>query len=261
MSHTIKIETQYEWESIRNKPSHYFREVIALYVDNTFDKFLIDYDFISNIAQSTKHGGFCDLHINDVNHDLNDLYSLRDMFISQIHINSPGITLSGTEYIKDFSSFVFLSEQNIDLSYLKAHQDRPVFSLAIKGKSLSHLESLINFPDFEYLCLDGSISDCNVFKQFNSFKDRCRTELYLDNNLIETLECFEDIFLCGLSLNQNRVKDISNLSAIINHNLKQCNHFFLSLLNNPIETKEYLALMQQNDIQQLIKERSLVLDF
>lgn len=259
MNYTLRIEKQHEWKAIRNMPLQYFRETIALYLDNALDRFLIDYDFIRSIAQSTKYHGFCDLHIKDVNSGLSDLSFLRDIAIAQIYINSPNVTLIGAEHIKAFSSFVFLSKQCVDLSYLKPHQDRSIFSMAVTGKALINIESLNCFPDFEYLCLVGSINDCNVFKQFSSLKNKCRTELYLDDNHIENLDCFKEIFLSGLSLNQNRVKDISNLPAMIKHNLKKCDHFTLSLKNNPIEAKGRLELMEREDIQRLIKDHSLIL--
>lgn len=259
MNYTLKIEKQHEWEAVRNMPLQNFRETIELYLDNTLDQFPIDYDYIRSIAQSTKYHGFCDLHIKDINNGLSDLSFLKDIAIAQVYINSPNVTLVGAEHIKAFSSFVFLSKQCVDLSYLKPHQDRSIFSMAVTGKSLINIESLNCFPDFEYLCLAGSINDCNVFKQFSSFKNKCRTELYLDNNHIENLDCFKEIFLSGLSLNQNKVKDISNLSTIIKHNLNKCNHFCLSLQNNPIEAKERIAFMEQEDIQRLIKNGSLIL--
>ncbi|WP_283606965.1 hypothetical protein [Faecalispora anaeroviscerum] len=259
MNYFLKIEKQHEWEAIRKIPLQYFHETIALYLDNDLDRFLIDYEFIRSIAQSTKHHGFCDLHIKDVNRGMNDLNFLKDIPVAQIYIDSPDVSLVGAEHIKEFSSFVFLSKQGLDLSYLKPHQDRSMFSLAISGKSLINIESLSCFPDFEYLCLVGSISDCNVFKQFSSFKNKCRTELCLDDNLIENLGCFEEIFLSGLSLNQNKVKDISNLPTIIKHNLKKCDHFSLSLQNNPIGAKERLELMERDNIQRLIKDCSLIL--
>lgn len=259
MNYTLKIENQHEWEAIRNMPLQYFHDTISLYLDNTLDKFLIDYNFIRSIAESTKYHGFCDLHIKDVNSGLIDLNFLRDIAIAQVYINSPNVTLVGAEHIKAFSSFVFLSKQCVDLSYLKPHQDRSIFSMAVTGKSLINIESLNCFPVYEYLCLVGSINDCNVFKQFSSFKNKCRTELYLDNNHIENLDCFKEIFLSSLSLNQNRVKDISLLSTIIKHNLKKCDHFCLSLQNNSIEAKERIDFMEREDIQRLIKNRSLIL--